>query len=485
MHDRQRIGQWMAAATVAVAAMFVAAWAIRWQLPGHISMDASMQFYEAHIGRSVTWNPPYMTAMIRWLGAGEQAAIALVWINSLATYLALGLLAAHLLAPASQGHERADVGAGGPGGWSLPVRAVLVVALLANPVLFLYVGILWKDVLFSSFMLVGAALGLAAAASGRRASWVLAILSVIVLAVGMKVRQQGVFMSPVLLLIPMIAVSLGRGLGRRRTLIVAVGMVVLFALSSMLASALVSRTIQTGSEYGNQVGFRGLMQYDTLGMMVESSIPTDQLPFDMTEEVRDEARRVYSVYRGDFMWYSPEVTQWLGAPYELVRQRWWAMLKADPAAYLRHKTGAFRALLNVDGVRACLPVHVGIDGNHELLRTSGFVPGVDAKDRRLWGLSQDVIAWPIYRHWVYLVALVVAGVALLVVPMAPRLRAGALVLALASGLLYASFLPTSIACDFRYLFAAICLVSLLWVVIITSAFAAGMRYPWRWRSPRT
>lgn len=476
MHDRQRIGQLTAAMVVTAAAVYAATWAIRWHLPGHISMDSSMQFYEAHIGQSVTWNPPYMSAIIRWLGGGERAASALVFLNALVTYLSLGLLAARLMLPPRDGSAPAPMGR-----WWLPFRTLLVLVLLANPILFLYVGILWKDVLFSSFTLAGAALGLAAVGSRRGQAWLLAVASVVVLAVAMKIRQQGVFMSPVLLLIPLVAVTVGRGLGRRGKVLAVVGLVALFVASSLLMSMLVAKTIQTGSEYGNQVGFRGLMQYDTIGMMVESEIPTARLPFDMTDEVRAEAKRVYSVYRGDFMWYSPEVTQWLSAPYEVVKQRWWGMLKADPQAYLRHKFGAFRALLNVDGVRACLPVHVGIDGNHELLRKAGFEPGVDAKDMRLWGVTQDVIAWPIYRHWVYLVALLVACMALMVLPMAPRMRWAALVLALAAGLLYASYLPTSIACDFRYLFAGVCLVSLLWVVIATSAFSANGTSPWRRR----
>ncbi len=451
---------------LAAAALALVVLSVRAHLPGQVSMDASMQLYEASLGRSITWNPPYMTAILRWLGGGPGASSWMVVFNSAVTYLTLALLAGAVLVKRAVVHRTGH-------GWQW-LRAGLILLLLANPILYLYVGIVWKDVLFSSLLMLGLALGLAAClADDRRAAVAWAVGATVALAVAMKVRQQGIFMSPVLLGVPLIGLTLGRGLSRTAAATTCVVFVCLFAGASMAMSALVARTIQTEERFGNSVGYKGVMQYDIAGIVALSPTATDKLAIPMTEELRSEIRRLYTPDRGDFLWRSPAVTQWQSSPtYEVIKDRWTTLIRAEPRAYAEHKARAFAAVLAVDGVKACLPVHVGIDGNHEYLREIGFTPGVDARDQALWGLSQDIIRWPVYRHWVYVLALVVAAVALVTLRMPVRLRAGALVAALATALLYLSYLPTSIACDFRYLFAGICLVSLLWAVILAGAFGA-------------
>lgn len=449
-------------ACVAAVLSLLSIW---FHLPGQVSMDSSMQLYEASIGKSITWNPPYMTAMIRWLGGGPMASSWLVILNSVLTYLSLSTLAIALLttqasigdvAPKHHGH--------------LWLRGLAVVLVLANPILFLYVGIIWKDVLFSSLLMLGVSLGLGACVVERRLAMVLAILSAVTLAITMKVRQQGIFMSPLLLLVPMLALTMGRNLPRAKALGTCALIAALFVVSSMAMSALVARTIHTDSNLGNSVGYRGIMQYDIAGTIALSQTPTAQLPIPMTERLRSDIRKVYRAERGDFMWYSPAVTQWLALPtYEGIEARWITLVRNEPRAFIQHKIDVFKAILNVEGVKACLPIHVGIDGNHEYLREIGFEPGVDAHDRFLYGVAQSVIHWPIYRHWVYVIALFGAIVLLLLLPMQRRLKFAALVVAFATAMLYLSFLPTSIACDFRYLYAGICLVSMLWVVVLTGA----------------
>lgn len=448
----------VAAGALLLLAGALSALALWLHFPGHVSMDSSMQLYEASLGKSITWNPPYMTAMLRWLGTGPDAAGRMMVFNVIATYMSLAIAGGVLLWTRGRGAASAGL------------RGIAVALILVNPILLLFLGIVWKDVLFSTFMTVGAAAGLVACATRGRSTWVAAALSVVALAVGMKVRQQGMFLAPALVLLPLIALSLDRGLSRVHIATRALAVVAVFVLASLTASALVGRTIDTDPSLGNQVGFRGLMQYDVAGMTAVSSTPSDRLPIGMSDRLRAEIRRVYSPDRGDFLWYSAEVTQWLSlSGYDGIRQQWWTMVKAEPASYLEHRWEVFRSILNADGVKACLPIHVGIDGNHEHLREIGFTPGLDRFDQDLYYFSQDIIRWPLYRHWVYLAAFALVFVLFVATPMQRRLRWGALVTGLGTALLYASYLPTSIACDFRYLFPAVCLVSLLWIVYIAAA----------------
>lgn len=467
-----RTGGRAAAFALLLTAAALSALALWVHFPGHVSMDSSMQLYEASLGRSITWNPPYMTAILRWLGTGPDAAGRMLTLNVILTYGALAGAGALLLATRGAASGRSAL------------RVLVIMGILLNPILLLFLGVVWKDVLFSTLVTGGTAAGLVACGlAGWRAA-ALAATSAIVLAFAMKVRQQGIFMAPVLLAVPILAITLDRGLQRRHALARAGALALCFALASLLASLLVARTIETDPSLGNQVGFRGLMQYDVAGMTAHSDTPTDRFAIPMSDALRAEVQRVYSADRGDFLWYSPTVTQWLSlAGYEGIRDQWWAFVRAEPDSYLRHRWAVFRSILNADGVKACLPIHVGIDGNHEYLREIGFEPGLDRHDQAIYYFSQKIIRWPLYRHWVYLAAFVVLSVLLVASPMQRRVKWAALAAAFATALLYASYFPTSIACDFRYLFPATCMVSLLWIVYIARV-EGRPRWPRRSRAAR-
>lgn len=434
-----------------------------------------MQLYEAGLGRSITWNPPSMSAILRWLGPGPVGASRMVELNSFTIYLSLGLAGAILLV--HRARFIADKNVIAP--VTANLTALLLVALvLVNPILLMYVGIVWKDVLFGSFMLAGAALGLIAMSRSGWTMWTFAVLSAVVLGIGLKVRQQGIFMAPVLLLIPMLAVSWQRGLPKAAQSLRAGGIVLAFAGAVLGMGLAVSKTISTPKEFGDNVGYRGIMMYDVVGILVRSPTPSADLPIPVPDEMRDAARSVYSPDRGDYLTLRPDLLDWLMAGGDdALRERWKKLVTAEYQAYARHKLGTWQAVLNVDGVAACLPVHVGIDGENNHLRELGFVPGVDKRDQAIFNYSRVILQWPIYRHWVYLLTLVAGCLVLPFVRMPPRLKLGTLVLSMAAGLMYLSFLPASVACDFRYLFPALTLVSLQWITIVTSV--TGFQNPLR------
>ena len=68
--------------------------------------------------------------------------------------------------------------------------------MLLNPVIFVYVGIVWKDVLFASVLTAAVALSFAAAISSLRRGLALSLAAAVLLAIAMQVRQQGVLWRP-------------------------------------------------------------------------------------------------------------------------------------------------------------------------------------------------------------------------------------------------------------------------------------------------
>jgi hypothetical protein len=452
-----RFGTRAASAILAATAALLALVALFVHLPGQASMDTSVQLYEASLGQSVSWNPPMMSALMRWLGGGERALAALVIVSSLCTYGALATVAGVGLSSRGAGERLL--------GW----RVALALLVLANPVLLVFVGIVWKDVLFASLLVACVALSFLAASLPARGRLLLALFVAAVLGVAEQVRQQGMFMAPLLLALPVIALVQGRALPRARQLLLGVMVVAMFVLSLLASRALVERTIRGNEGASSSVGFRSIMNYDLVGMIVRSRTPTAELPVPVTEAQRAALAQAYSSYRIDYLGGSAAASAYLdGMDAPALRHAWTTMLRAEPGAYLAHRLSVFRALTDVDGVDNCLPVHIGIDGNSEYLRAAGVREGIDARDQALFDFVQHVRGWPLYRHWFYLLGLVVLVAATLKASLPAPFRGMLLVVGAAVGLFYLSFLPTAISCDFRYLYGAIPLLSTMCLLLLTA-----------------
>ncbi len=445
----------MLAALLATAAM-----ALHW--PGHVSMDTSIQLYEASIGKSAGWQPPFTAALMRWLGGGEAATGNIVLLCCVLTYGSLGYVAAAVLRNRSaRGDHRIAV-------W----RIALCALLLLNPVIFVYVGIVWKDVLFASVLTAAVALSFAAAMLPLRRGLALSLAAVVLLAIAMQVRQQGVFMAPVLLVLPVAAMVSAHGWPRRRQVVGAIAVAGVFLVSLWVTSALVAHAITGAGDESRVVGFRSIMTFDIAGTIARSGTATEALPVAISTEQRAAVRRAYAGRNIDSLALDPVAWAWLGPFTDQQRKLvWLSLVRHEPAAFLRHKLEAYGNVLDVNGLQGCLPFHVGVEGNREYLRAVGITEGRDARDLLVFGFASSFLSWPLYRHWFYGLALLGAAVAIAVLTLPPRVKAMCAVLALASVLFYLSFLPTAIACDFRYLYGGIPLVTMLWIVLLVGGSA--------------
>jgi hypothetical protein len=402
-----------------------------------------------------------MSALLHWLGGGGVGSSLFVLLNVSLLYGSFALLIGGRLSKAVID------------GQSLPVwRLVLAGLLLLNPVIFVYSGIVWKDVLFaSSIASVIGILSVTLAATSTLVRWLTAVIAIFILSVATLVRQQGlVVATPLLIAIIACALSPQKRLARFQLLAI----VAWFVLCLGGLSAATDATIIRANDRGFTVGFQNVMDYDVAGTVYQAEknkdltalqeMPKEEIP----QDVRRAIIQFYSPYRIDFLLNNPVFAQWAYSLGTTQRIDLWAqVISRFPLAYLKYRLNAFAALLGVYGVEQCLPVHVGISGNGTYLKDVGLAVGRDSRSQLLYRLESNFFRTPFFWHWfesTWLVALLV------IVSRSKMDRRGkiALVSFVGSGLLLlSSYLPTSIACDYRYLFALVPIATLvsLWLLL--------------------
>jgi hypothetical protein len=453
-HRWTSVSGYKTVAIIGVVAFVAACLSIALQAPGQVSMDTSVQLYEAFTGQSISFNPPFMSAFLHWLGDGAVATSLLVMINTVLMYASFALAAASIIEMRSmKGNVRLP-------GW----RAVLAVLVVMNPIVFLYAGIVWKDVLFASLLISGSALTVAASAGSICRRYACAATAIVLFAAAAITRQQGVFMVPVLLA-GVIAALWPSSKKQRIYLIAAV--FGLFALTLTILERQVDATIKPPARVATSVGFRNLMVFDLAGMIAKSNRQADEYAFPITQEQLDAIRAVYTPERVDTLDRTPLTQAWVGRlPNGELRHAWWLMLKQNPGAYVSHRFAALAKLLGLNGLNGTLPIHIGVEGNPAYLSTVGMEIGRTQRSQLIFDIAKDYFSWPIYRHAFWLVALIVVVGIGVRARLPKRLHIIAALIATATALMYGSFLPTTIAADFRYLFGAIPLVMLLMLVLL-------------------
>ena len=431
-----------AAAVVATVCLALGGFALAIHSPGHMSMDTSMQLYEAMTGKSISWNPPFMSALMRWLGGGEIATASLVFIICGLVYAGYALTAFAAAQPGSR-----------IGVWRVPV-AILVVL---NPIVAVYAGIVWKDVVFAAFLCGGVGFGFAAGRGATATRWIFALISAGLLAAGMLARQQGVFMAPILLGVPIMMLAggaTGSHFLTRWLLLPAV-----FVGSAAALQFATTATIEGNAGRSTAVGYRSIMIFDMMGMIANSPLPADQLACPITPAMQAAIRKIYLPSRIDTMDLDPAVGNWFASFSPLqMRTAWWSLVKQNPGAYLHHRVEAYAKLIGLRGLDDTLPVHIGVEGNPEMLQALGISERRGSRDQFVYRIAVQFFNWPIYQHAFWIGMVVVCSVWLRFSHLARQQRRATGLVLLATALLYLAYFPTMIAADFRYLFGAIPLV---------------------------
>ena len=458
------VGEWLSARCavssgkvvmmIGAVAFIMACLSIALQAPGQISMDTSIQLYEAFIGQSISFGPPFMSALFKWLGGGLIATSLFVFINTVLLYGSFALVAVSIVQVRRQQGEV-----------TLPLwRALLALLVLVNPLIFLYAGIVWKDVLFASLMASGCACIIAASVGAGYRRYACGLVAIVLLSGAMITRQQGVFMVPVMLL-GLIAALWPSGVRQRIYVVVAV--IGVFALSLTVLQRQVDATIKQPVNDATSVGLRILMTFDLAGMVSHSDKSASEYVMATTPEQLDAIRGLYSPERVDTLSHTSAVQFWAGQlSFDELKHAWWEMLKQNPQAYLSHRAAVFAKLMGLNGLEGTLPIHIGIEGNETYLAALGIKQERSPRTQVLYDIARSNFSSPIYRHAFWAVMLIVVMALGAYARLSRRVLVVGAMIGVATALMYASYLPTAIAADFRYLFGAIPLVTVLALVVL-------------------
>lgn len=402
-------------------------------LPGHMSYDSLAQLHEGRTATRETWGP----AMYGWLlgvfdkimpGTGLYVvASALLLFGSLSSFRAL----------------RPTIS------WWAPPVAVL---LVFSPLVLIYQGVVWKDVLFANLTVAGFTCLAHAPRLWDRPGprWLVLIAALFLFATGALVRQNGLV---AVLVAALVLGVLRRGGGWRLSLAWSVGALV-STLVLAQALAAVAQPKSAGVDKAGDIGVRIVQHYDLIGAMAHD--PTYRIThIERANPAAAAAIRrgvaVYSPERVDFLERDPQLGPSLWPLSKaLVSAEWRDLITKHPKAYLAQRLDVFRWVFLTPKLESCLPVFVGVDGPESLVASLKLTNGWDPADISLANYATYFYGTPVFSHAFYaLVALAVAGFLLWRRDEADLAIAGLLVSALG---FVASFLVISIACDYRYLY---------------------------------
>ncbi|WP_269531314.1 hypothetical protein [Chitinimonas sp. BJYL2] len=400
-------------------------------------MDSIIQLYEGRTLHFISFNPPLMSVLLGILdklgGAPEGFVVLSALLLSSATWLALA-----------------------PGRSSPAWRLVLAGLLVLNPIMLLYTGIVWKDVLLAHVVVLAFLIPARLQALHGLSRWsgLAALLVLMTIMVG--VRQQGILFAVALSLLTAWQLYPRRLIG---LLVAALMIAVPPALNSAIGSFAHARGLNALPP-GGEVGLKILMRYDLVGMLSQGAPASSAISQPVLEELQANVPK-YSSRRVDTL-DGPEKRYWDVSLVDTSRI-WLDQVRMDPAAYLSHRAEVWLSTLGWYGVSQCLPYHRGIAGpinhplaNEELTGKLGLAPHEGRYAQRIHRAVTRLADTPLYRHWYYL--LVACGLVILYW----RRRDWAATTLLSCTIAFVgSYALIGIACDFRYNYTLLVTVSLL------------------------
>lgn len=413
--------------------------------PGQMSVDSGIALYEGATGHAIGWGPTFYASVIAWLGGGSIGTTLFVALNSAATYAVFAKLI--------HGYDEADRG--------LPWRLYAATLVALNPVFMLYVGILWKDVMLATLAMVSSVLVLDVASNvGRPPRKMIAVGAVLCLSVIPLLRQQGILIAlPLALALSWVFARVYARIAMR------VGVVVFFLaavlVSASIFDALSKRTIEPLPASPFSVGFNTVRSYDIVGMIAFAEKGDESRWAGADSETILRVRALYSAERIDTLWHDEKVRTYFDSmPPERLSAVWSDGVMYDPIAYLSHRAAALRYLLGMESMKGCVPAYWGVAAPSEYLARVGLKEEMDPRDRLLGRWVESSREMLFFRHWFYAAMLLIS----IVVIYRRRKSPDAVALwsvAIAAVLYAGSYAPTTIACDFRYLYSMMALASVL------------------------
>ena len=405
------------------------------EFPGSLEYDSMEQLLEGRTGVYSFWHPPIMSWM---LGLSDALMPGGAYFVLFDTLLAYGALISLLwLVPRVR--------------WTAAAGAAAFVLL---PQLFMFQGIVWKDVLFADACLAGFVCLAHAAAHWRTAKLRLVLLgaSALFFALAMLVRQNGV------IVLPCAALALGAiafGQEKRWRTGAVYGVALLVASSTVALAVNAALELRSDGSTAVEDQFKILRLYDITGMVkMRPGLPLPVLEKDaptLAKLIRSDGVRLFTPLKNDTLETSKRLIAALDdtdAP--VLAKQWRALIVRHPATYLVLRADLFRWVFFPPNEQLCHPYHVGNEGNPADLKALGIRVRDDRRDYALSDYADVLVGSPVFAHPVY--ALVVF-LALFVLLRRRRPQDLAMAGLLTGALLFSlSFFVISIACDYRYLY---------------------------------
>lgn len=423
LQGMQYSNRWLA---ISVSLLALGAFAVHF--PGQATYDTLAQAYDGATRIYTSNQPPAMSLILSLVTLPGVLALQ-VALFALAVWRLLALTRS-----------------------AIPAQYVLMLFLFLFPVLLIYMGIVWKDVVFAHGALL-AVLLLPGAALDRQ--WRPLACSAAIMAVAVAVRQQAVTVALIAVLYLLTANGIPGLKCKPRWLMTCLWIVIFGA-----CTAGIRFSVQASGDTSGVVSYEGpirqLAIFDLGGILTR--VPSLEFPaieagaMAVPEAHRPNRDRVvallgrYSPDRQDYMLEPDLSTAMWVVPQDWLAD-WRAGIQQYPLAYIEHRIEAMSWILGIHGPEKCLPFAVGISAEPEqMLATLGANPGVSIRAQRLWDIGTASLF--LFHPWAYL-CLSVATLTYLVVN-GPR-EHGRIITLQICGLLYAaSYLVIGFACDFRY-----------------------------------
>lgn len=433
----------------AVFAVF-AALLIALHSPGEMSVDSVMALYEGAINAAVGWGPTFMASAISWLGGGLLGTSLMVGITCVLTYGCFALLLTSF------------------SGVKIPSWQVIVALILAlNPLFMFYVGIIWKDVLLATISLVAATILLLAVNKHGSGRYALIGIAIALSGMAVPIRQQGV-----LIALPFACVAAGLVITELQArkfvsvtiVFVSIALVFLCSTGFYVASAL---TVRPQAHGPVSVGIRTIQAYDISGMIAMAD-PDDPSKWSgASSQVKSDIKARYSSQRIDTIWHLPTIRGYFnGLSDRKITSVWLRGIEHSPMTYFRARAHAFSELLGLHQIAGCVPAYWGVYGLPSQVKALGLENKMDVRALSIKHVAEALYATPVFRNWFYALILFFAST-IAVFRLSGETRMVAIGVSVSGWLYFLSFIPTTIACDVRYLYPVATVATVLCIFVLT------------------
>lgn len=407
---------------LAIAGFSLSCWLF---FPGMATHDALAVYDQAHLQSFGDWQPPLLGQIWIWLepifGYGPQAMFV---PTNIVYWGGLWLLFLALRRTGSR-------------------AAWLALCIGFLPPTFVLIGIVWRDVIFSSLWLLAFALALLTGGERKEIRWAGTVLALVFFMIGMWLRPNALFGA-----VPLLAFLLWPRDWRWKRFFI-------FALPAMIAIQASAHVINyTWLKARHDNALHSIFVFDLLGITHFSDQNVFPVPEWTPEQLRIIKTVCYNPNYWDAIWWEgcgfplarlnrdePPGTKLFGSP--TLRSAWMKAIVSHPVAYARHRLAYFKALM-----------------------TNRTMVLFDQKEARQWRhyiikdrpylIFESSVIWlhahtPLFRGLTWLVLSLAIGVAAL---RRDNGRGKAAVLALSlSGSLYAlSYLVFGVAAEYRYVY---------------------------------